>query len=1284
MSFESAFDPENPRNQATHLKEGFVMGWVPGTITSIDDLEKINRVRVKCPLLDENSDLPNNEDYYVWVMEEFTESEVAGGSYRNLRVGSQVALLPMLGDPTQMLLIGCLNSRVDRPHPDFDRAKGTYGTASSLGDIEYRNDKDGTRVNRFRTGISESYTKTGNYHIETRDDAVLSLSREGDVTIGNPKTSAQFGKEGNASVQSDAGSRLTLSNRGEALLASLQGSNLSLVKDNAQLKGPDRRFAIALQKLQRFLSADLIGAQNLIRQLCVLEERFKEGEIQASTFVSQIAITTNQISTGVAQNIPQSISALQELKELLPIAVRDVVIPQLKYAEEIDLPQIVSHVESIQVDDASQTIEALIQNLPSRIESNLGLEKQNALKSHLRSLVPHLAALSYDKTLQRNLLVAEILPGGWDSVSLIFSLGLESRVLNLEQTVNPNADLLPSATLSQEKDWFKNIEEWVEAGKQVLPTDIEFGATEIFELLPPDETLSEELFFTNYSDHLRRSRPQTDEERQAEKERQLREGSELIRTAAEQLVPGESILPLLLGDLLHKRIQKVIQQLEPLQESNEIAKMSAHLYPVAYALSSPDVLTDDSELKRAVAEASDYFNWNPEVEDLVSVTTQDYLPGAISKLKEELVPILQSVTQDFSTLLNTIPPLNGGAGLVAGAESTQMQTPQGNSGAITRVGQGGAEMWGPQLGIDPATRTAIFAEKADVGLKAGDLGGAVHATRLGSEMLGAERDEVLVPEREEDSPEATPKKAGYGIYSKGSHLNKGGDRSDPQVKPDYSQQSEVDRKVRSSIFADPYGGAGMRSGGLGAVSYVHREKAGTVGPEVEVDGKKLRTSTFNFATEVGFAVGEDGGSSYAGLFRTEVLSPVRGDKEIPPEEDQIPESDAGGLDIKALKRPIKLSKGGKKNILELSVQGTEKLRAALFAEKDGFAGVKSGGLGAQMFVSEASSQIFGPEINGDRTFLFAYPDEAGIESPSGGLMYVGKEIAEVLGPLLGDKARTSIWADAAEVVMLGGGVNGAITKVSEEIFKAIGPDGKKLLEISKQVLKAIGGNGGSVLQLADNIAELLGPDGKKALKIGMQAVELLGSGASGLKLLEQGLEILGIDGSTGIKVFEGVTSLLGGGGVSMSISPQGIRSQGFGGGGISLTPDQSVVASVGKTIFRSGDATGSKGAGVVLNGQDGSAAIASFYPGEWNIISEDQEASGELGNEQYRIMADDNGIKLQALSTGGGVLQEITMDRERIQINGMDMSSVSELIGLIPGLVERVAEIDQQLSESEG
>jgi uncharacterized protein involved in type VI secretion and phage assembly len=186
-SLSRIFTPERPEGLATHLEEGFIIGWVPGEITSIDDPEKLGRIRVRCDLIQQDTDLPNANDGWVWVLEEFVANAVPGGTHRLLKVGTQVALLPMMGDPRQMILLGCIPSRIDRPWPEMDRSKEVYGSATPGQVFEIKNDAEASQLNAFPHGVLQHVSGKGDIMQQTAENARLQLLHDGTSRIENDK-----------------------------------------------------------------------------------------------------------------------------------------------------------------------------------------------------------------------------------------------------------------------------------------------------------------------------------------------------------------------------------------------------------------------------------------------------------------------------------------------------------------------------------------------------------------------------------------------------------------------------------------------------------------------------------------------------------------------------------------------------------------------------------------------------------------------------------------------------------------------------------------------------------------------------------------------------------------------------------------------------------------------------------------------------------------------------------------------------------------------------------------
>jgi hypothetical protein len=107
--FDRIAQPDRSEGLSTATQEGQVMGWFPATITDMNDPTGLNRVKVKAGLFDDLSNLPAGNDGWAFVLEQTTGGEVGGvGTIPKKYEGSQVAVLPMLGDTTQLLVLFAL------------------------------------------------------------------------------------------------------------------------------------------------------------------------------------------------------------------------------------------------------------------------------------------------------------------------------------------------------------------------------------------------------------------------------------------------------------------------------------------------------------------------------------------------------------------------------------------------------------------------------------------------------------------------------------------------------------------------------------------------------------------------------------------------------------------------------------------------------------------------------------------------------------------------------------------------------------------------------------------------------------------------------------------------------------------------------------------------------------------------------------------------------------------------------------------------------------------------
>lgn len=293
--------PMHPEHGATHLSEGYMIGLIPGIIESIDDPEGIGRVRVSAPLIHEGSYLPNDRDGWIPVCETWVNNGTPGGSHRFLQPGTQVILAPIMGDPRQMVVMGCLPSRVDRPHPSLNRANGTYGDYTPGQVLKVSNDTDSSRLETRPNGVTEHISGEGSVTVQTMEKARLQLTFDGDSLLDNPDAFTLVSKDGTVAQQSKDGAQAVLRTNGVVDITSANQARLLLNESLGQLVGPAGSISGLLRSAKDKLSG-LSDLGSLFKQLQGLMNQFPTGE-ELLKVVDDISSRIESAVSGIAEGV---------------------------------------------------------------------------------------------------------------------------------------------------------------------------------------------------------------------------------------------------------------------------------------------------------------------------------------------------------------------------------------------------------------------------------------------------------------------------------------------------------------------------------------------------------------------------------------------------------------------------------------------------------------------------------------------------------------------------------------------------------------------------------------------------------------------------------------------------------------------------------------------------------------------------------------------------------------------------------------------------------------------
>lgn len=1256
MSFESIFKTDTVESHATHLKEGFLMGWIPGIITDLRDPEMIGRVKVRCDLLAENVDLPNENDGWVWVLEEFCLANRSGGTHRMLEVGTQVAMIPMMGDARQMLIIGCLPSRVDRPPEGADRAEKRYGKQTPGGVIEMNDDKKAAKITTFPHGVLQGVTGTGDIIYETRDKARFSLTQDGNSLLGNDLASLQAGKNGDVSLFSGGSATANFSADGQVAIASPNQAVLSLDGSTALVTGPNPQVSQRLNQLKGLLLGCFYYADQDLKTLEAMTNDFNDERIQPIVFLEKTRQALKRLYQGIGSNLSQSVKEFNELKEYSVIDFSKCCEGQIKEALRLGLGELIEVVKSVAGKSGEEIAESLKNDIPEKFLNTLDLGNRIEIFRRLSDLKPTLNALRYNPDFQTELILSTLSPQGWSGIEILFGLGIADKIEKLEEAINPKEklDQLANAmTPKDEKKWWEDLSDRINSVKGLLdPKLIEFisDKTENFNVFEWSEQdkLSESGISIPYSSSLLKSVP-------------LEEGKEKPDwyTLDNQLVPGESPLAILLGTIFKGMMDKISDRLTELQNQQEIIDKIDELYVLAETL-----VFDDANTEKILFFIDKLGGTVGKDENPIAIATFDLLPRLYKELIEKVKPLIEETWIDANSLINWIPESPRGAILQAKDDQVQMQSNAGSNGAIVKIDRTSATIAGPEFG--DSMRTRIFADKSDAGMQSGDKGGAVRVERRVSEILGPER------KSDEERNSYLEGENKYQIDSKGRAIAKGATSKDPE----YLKKKEKTPTVRSSMAVDSDGNAMIRSGGNGSSFTVGEQKAELKGPEVEIDGKTTRTEFFALAGEIGMAAGGAGGTVWMGQEQSEVLSPeievngkkVRRTVSADPKEAKLWSGTEDGTTVSS----------DDEKALVLGPKG----KGSITVDGDKVKMIRPDGQ-VSMELTDVLAQVLGPGAKGILSFTEDVVEMIGRDDIS--LMRLAEGLAEFVGP----DGKKAVQLTKNILKILDG--NGSILEMAEEGLNLLG-FGKEL-KMAKNIFKILGG-GGSILEMAEEGLNLLGFG--QEFKMAKNLMKIIGGGGSVLQMAEQGLELLGfgqqlkmakgileIFGSGGgMKIAQGAMQLISGDS-SLNITPNGIFSKGLG-GGLSIGGNGASISGSGKTVMRNGSQDGEKGIAIILDAEGGFASLSSFFSGEWNIPNDDDDILQKPNTEHQsaRIGVKGNAAFIEALGEDGTAVNSLEVSDRGILFNDKQLGELLDLIDLIPDILARLESLESSSSSS--
>lgn len=407
------------------------MGCIPGIITSVNDVEKLGRVKVRVDLIDPTTNLPNASDGYAWVGEEFVCNAQSGGAHRLLKEGTQCFLIPIMGKPTQWVLLACVNSRVDPPHPELDRAKELHGSVSPKDVYKINNDTDQSQVHAFPHGVTEMVTGGGDTIAQTAGGARTHLQQDGGARVENPFSFSTLTADGSVIQKSKEGAQTALNKDGTASFSSGFNAALKLLAQETKLAGPLDDLSQALNQAQKLLNGSLGQAQRMLQSLnTVVAQLNAGGDLEKAIVDADKFLGTLQ--QGIGTTLQPALTALSTIQGANPEQLGERLLPQVQDVIAQGIDKLAPKVEALLEQQLSTA--ALIQQLQPLTEKAIDTPEVRAIIEGLR----------FDPKLQLQAILDELLPKGFQSVQHLAGLELADKVGQIQNLLIQPLVLTPN------------------------------------------------------------------------------------------------------------------------------------------------------------------------------------------------------------------------------------------------------------------------------------------------------------------------------------------------------------------------------------------------------------------------------------------------------------------------------------------------------------------------------------------------------------------------------------------------------------------------------------------------------------------------------------------------------------------------------------------------------------------------------------------------------------------------------------------------------------------------
>jgi len=666
MNFARNFDPDAPEGFATHLKEGYVIGLLPGIVIDVNDPEKLNRVRVEIDLIEPNTPWPNANDGWVSFIEPSVIPRGTGGHVSYKLVGARVMLAPIMGSPTNLVALGFLHNRADRPSELTQSIDQTHGMVTPGNVYSVKNDRNASRIDIYPHGVVQNITDKGDITHQTKDNARMSLTHDGDCKLENPKCFTSLANSGLVQQGNDSGAISVLHPEGQVDLQSPFGSGLSLQESQLIEKGPLSGISKDALKLSKLLPGKLYP---ILEKISYLKD-FLSDSNRPDLIVKELMSFVDEF-TDLDDILDESLSILDGISSKSPIKIAQSFASEIRENKNLGIADAIKQIkEQIPVIESGNFCSTLFSLLPDALSANI--TSQNT------DYIERIFEIDPSQALKAALNIA--IPGGVERINNLLNFDLLDKYDDIDSSLRKGQELNDLiAEVESEPPAINATEEELEAysyylnGLKSQKTDL---FSEISSMLPEGIDLTSEAI----DDIL-----------------ELKDSNDI---APAQLLIGYASQSFTkkLGDKItnfkdtKQKLNPIINLLDPSTTRNQVYSKGMN----------PEIL--DGYVKEGSAIGED---WS----DLADLDFNELINKTLSPILSEVEDAINNTVEDFSQLIRKIPDTKAISNFVLNETKGIISAKGMDHGGSLEVSPDGGEMMAP----DDLTKLAIASGTGDFG-----------------------------------------------------------------------------------------------------------------------------------------------------------------------------------------------------------------------------------------------------------------------------------------------------------------------------------------------------------------------------------------------------------------------------------------------------------------------------------------------------------------------------------------------------------------------------------------